>query len=196
MKKEKNLDFLETKRERVYNGFLKIDKIYFKQENVFGIWTEEFSREVIYRRNAVVGLIIDPVTKKLLFTKQLRAGSYVQKEPWIYEMVAGLIDEGENEIEALKREAKEEAGIDELSNIHFIASYYPSAGGCSEKVSLYYAEANLSNLALWGGHPDENEIIELSTLTFDEAMDWLNKGKIGTANGHVALFWLLSQKNK
>lgn len=191
---ENNLLFEETRRERVYDGFLKIDKLYFIQENVFGQWTEEFSREVIYRRNAVVALIIDPNTGNLLFTKQLRPGSYVQCEPWIYEMVAGLIDLGEDEITALQREAKEEAGIEELHNIKLISSYYPSAGGCTEKVSLYYAEADLSNMQKWGGHPEENEIIELAVLTFEEAMDWLEQGKIGTANGHVALYWLLSQK--
>lgn len=84
------MKFVETRRERVYDGFLKIDKLYFKQENVNGEWTEEFSREVIYRRNAVAILLIDPITKKLAFTKQLRPGSYIQGEPWIYEMVAGL----------------------------------------------------------------------------------------------------------
>lgn len=82
------MKFVETRKERVYDGFLKIDKLYFKQENVNGEWTEEFSREVIYRRNAI--LLIDPITKKLAFTKQLRPGSYIQGEPCIYEMVAGL----------------------------------------------------------------------------------------------------------
>jgi len=108
------MKFVETRRERVYDGFLKIDKLYFKQENVNGEWTEEFSREVIYRRNAVAILLIDPITKKLAFTKQLRPGSYIQGEPWIYEMVAGLIDPNEDMITALKREVKEEIGIYEV----------------------------------------------------------------------------------
>ncbi|EEV8378090.1 NUDIX hydrolase, partial [Escherichia coli] len=100
--------------------------------------------EVVYRRNAVAVLIRDPKTDTLLFTKQLRAGAYIQAEPWIYEMVAGLIDEDEDKITALKREVKEEAGIEKISNIKEISQYYPSCGGCSEKVFLYYAEADLS----------------------------------------------------
>ena len=190
------MKFVETRRERVYDGFLLIVKLYFKQENVNGEWTEEFSREVIYRRNAVAILLIDPITKKLAFTKQLRPGSYIQGEPWIYEMVAGLIDPNEDMITALRREVKEEIGINKVNNIELISEYYPSCGGCTEKVSLFYGEADLSNLGKWGGHPEENEVIEITTLSIEEALEWQSQGKIGTANGHVALFWLLKEQMK
>lgn len=43
----------EIKKERCYDGFLKIDKYYFKQERHDGTWTDEFTREVVVRRNAV-----------------------------------------------------------------------------------------------------------------------------------------------
>lgn len=189
-----DLQFKEIKRERAYNGFLKIDKIHFKQEDVFGVWTEEFTREVVYRRNAVAVLIRDPKTDTLLFTKQLRAGSYIQNEPWIYEMVAGLIDSNEDRMTALKREAREEAGIRNLNNIKEISQYYPSCGGCSEKVFLYYAEADLSNVPEYGGCPEEHEVIETLLIEVDEAFEWLEKGRFGTANGYVALYWLMKER--
>lgn len=189
-----DLQFKEIKRERAYNGFLKIDKIHFKQEDVFGVWTEEFTREVVYRRNAVAVLIRDPKTDTLLFTKQLRAGSYIQNEPWIYEMVAGLIDSNEDRMTALKREAREEAGIGNLNNIKEISQYYPSCGGCSEKVFLYYAEADLSNVPEYGGCPEEHEVIETLLIAVDEAFEWLEKGRFGTANGHAALYWLMKER--
>lgn len=192
--KNKDLKFKEIKRERTYDGFLKIDKIYFKQEDVFGVWTEEFTREVVYRRNAVAVLIRDPKTDTLLFTKQLRAGAYIQDEPWIYEMIAGLIDPDEDKITALKREAKEEAGIDNIENIQEISQYYPSCGGCSEKVFLFYAEADLTNVPQYGGCPEEHEVIETLLIKTDEAFEWLKQGKIGTANGHAALYWLITER--
>lgn len=192
--KNKDLKFKEIKRERTYDGFLKIDKIYFKQEDVFGVWTEEFTREVVYRRNAVAVLIRDPKTDILLFTKQLRVGAYIQDEPWIYEMIAGLIDPDEDKITALKREAKEEAGIDNIENIQEISQYYPSCGGCSEKVFLFYAEADLTNVPQYGGCPEEHEVIETLLIKTDEAFEWLKQGKIGTANGHAALYWLMTER--
>lgn len=180
----------EVKKERCYDGFLKIDKYYFKQERNDGTWTEEFTREVVLRRNAVAILIHDTKNDLLLFTKQFRPGAYTQNEPFIYEMVAGLIDEGEDINTTIIREIQEETGLNHIENTRLISSYYPSCGSCTEKVSLYYANADLSDLSLWGGHPDEDEIIEIITISVKEAFNWQKEGLIGTANGHVALNWL------
>lgn len=194
MKLVEDLDFLEVKRERAYDGFLKIDKLFFKQKNVYGEWTDVFSREVIYRRNAVAVLIRDPAIDKLLFTKQLRPGAYIQHESWIYEMVAGLIDAGEDKETALRREVLEEASIDTLNNIQLISSYYPSCGGLTEKVFLYYAEADLSNVPDFAGCPEENEVIQTVLLSVDEAFEWLEQGLLKTANAHAALYWLMKER--
>lgn len=189
-----SLEFFETRREKAFDSFLKVDRIYVKQRTTEGEWSEEFSREVMLRRNAVAILLIDPVTKKLLFTRQLRMGSSTQGEPWIYEMVAGLIDPGEDEITALKREAQEEAGIDNVENIKLISEYYSSAGVCSEKISLYYGEADLSNVSKSGGNKAENEYIEILLIDLEDAFVWQEEGKFGTANGNVALYWLMKER--
>lgn len=180
----------EVKKERCYDGFLKIDKYYFKQEKNDGTWTEEFTREVVLRRNAVAILIHDEKNDLLLFTKQFRPGAYTQGEPFICEMVAGLIDEGEDINTTIIREVQEEVGLNYIENLKLISSYYPSCGSCTEKVFLYYANADLSNVGKWGGCHIENEIIEIITISVEEAFNWQKEGLIGTANGHVALNWL------
>lgn len=180
----------KIKEERLHDGFLKVDRYYFKQEKPDGSWTEEFTREVVLRRNAVALFLHDPVNDLLLFTKQFRPGSSTLGEPWIYEMVAGLIDDNEDKETALLREAHEEANITNIENIKLISSYYPSCGSCTEKVFLYYANADLSDVKGFAGCEDENEIIEIITLSVNEAFEWQKSGKIGTANGHVALNWL------
>lgn len=179
----------EIKKERCYDGFLKIDKYYFKQERHDGTWTDEFTREVVLRRNAVAILIHDEINDLFLFTKQFRPGAYTQGEPWIYEMVAGLIDEGEDIQTTIIREVQEEARLDNITNITLISSYYPSCGSCTEKVSLYYANSDLSLLEKWGGHAGEDEIIEIMAIPVKTAFEWQKEGLIGTANGHVALNW-------
>lgn len=191
------LEVKEVKKERCYDGFLKIDRYHFMQEKPDGKWTSEFTREVVLRRNAVAVLIHDTTNDLLLFTKQFRPGAYTQDEPWIYEMVAGLLDnEFEDKEEAIMREVKEEAKIDRLENIQLISSYYPSCGSCTEKVFLYYANADLSNIEKWGGAPEEDEIIEIITIPVETAFQWQTDGLIGTANGHVALNWLKNTLQK
>lgn len=184
------MEYKLIRTEKKYDGWLKLDNLFLKQKLFDGTWSEEFTREVIVRTDAVVGLIVDPVCKKLLLTCQLRPGGILRDTPYIYEMVAGMIDKGETPEQALIREAEEEAGVKGLKNIEFISSYFPSCGGSSEKIHLYYAESNLSDLPDYGGCPEENEMIEIVVLSYEEAFSWQKEGKIGTANGHVALNWL------
>lgn len=184
------MEYKLLKKERKYNGWMKVDSLTLQQELPNGDWSKEFNREVIIRGDAVIGLIVDPIKKTILLTSQLRPGGIIQDMPYIYEMVAGMIDEGESHEDALKREAFEESGVSDLKNIEHIASYLPSCGSLSEKVHLYYAEADLSNLSNFGGCPDENEVIEIIVLNYEDAFSWQKEGKIGTGNGHVALNWL------
>jgi len=184
------MEYKLLKQERKFNGWMKVDGLTLQQKTPTGEWSKEFTREVILRGDAVIGLIVDPVNETLLLTSQLRPGGILQNMPYINEMVAGMIDEGESHQEALKREAFEETGVKELSNIELIASYLPSCGSLSEKVHLYYAEADLTGLPEFGGCPGENEVIKIIVISYKEAFEWQKEGKIGTGNGHIALNWL------
>ena len=89
------------KKENKYNGFLKLDELEIKLPN-----NETIYREVILKKNSVA---IVPVSKdgRIYLTKQPRAGRGVLES---IEIPAGLIDEGEDVIEAAKRELLEETG--------------------------------------------------------------------------------------
>lgn len=184
---------IEKTEKNVYNGFLKIDKLHLSQQKPDGTWTKPFTREVMVRGNAAAVLIHDPILDKFLFTRQLRMGSLYKGQPWVTEIVAGMIDKNETGEAAVIREAKEESGIT-LSQVHYINKFYPSVGGTTEEVEVYYAEADLSNVSQWMGCPEENEIIEVVTYSFDEVMRKLNSGELGTASNLIALYWFLSYK--
>lgn len=100
----------EIKKEIIYKGFLTFERHFFRQQKNDGEWSEIFSRELLIRRNAVAVLLHDPVLDTFLFTRQFRPGGNYQNEPFIYEIVAGLIDEKEKPIETVERETKEESG--------------------------------------------------------------------------------------
>lgn len=190
----KQLGFQEVAKERAYAGFIKVDKLTLTQELPDGSWTKPFTRELINRGHAAAVLIKDPKTETFLFTKQFRPGSYANGQPWMYEVVAGMLDGDEDPIETIKRESMEEAGVTELSNIEFISKYYPSCGACSEKVSLYYAEADLSNLPQYAGCSNEDELIEIYTCSVDEAFKMLKEGKLNAGTNNIALYWYMANK--
>lgn len=191
---KKQLSFEEISKDRAYAGFIKVDKLTLTQELPDGSWTKPFTREVINRGHAAAVLIKDPNTETFLFTKQFRPGSYVNGQPWMYEVVAGMLDGDEDPVETIKRESMEEAGVKELHNIEFISEYYPSCGACSEKVSLYYAEADLSDLPLYAGCSTEDELIEIITYSVEETFQMLKEGKLNAGTNNVALYWYMANK--
>lgn len=180
--------------EQKFKSFLKVTGIKLKQKLPNGEWSKEFNRELIERGHAAAALIRDPNTDTLLFTKQLRVGALKESNPYIIELVAGMIDDTENPEKTVIRESEEETGVTDLKNIEFISTYFPSPGACSEKVSLFYAEADLSNVNKWGGCPSENEVIEVITIKTDEAFVWLKEGKLNTSINQISLFWLMTER--
>lgn len=180
--------------EQKFKSFLKVTCVKLKQRLPNGEWSKDFNRELIERGHAAAVLIRDPNTDTLLLTKQLRIGALKESTPYIVELVAGMIDDVENPEKTIVREAEEETGVKGLKNIEFISTYFPSPGACSEKVSLFYAETDLSNLNKWGGCPDENEVIEVIKAKTDEVFLWLKEGKLNTSINQISLFWLMTER--
>lgn len=184
----------EIKKEIIYKGFLTFERHFFRQQKNDGEWSEIFSRELLIRRNAVAVLLHDPVLDTFLFTRQFRPGGNYQNEPFIYEIVAGLIDEKEKPIETVERETKEESGVQDIRNIQLICEHYPSCGSCTEKVFLFYAQADLSNVDKIGGCKEEDEFIEVFTFKYDEMMEKFKNGDFKTSNSYISLFWFADKR--
>lgn len=184
----------EIKKEIIYKGFLTFERHFFRQQKNDGEWSEIFSRELLIRRNAVAVLLHDPVLDTFLFTRQFRPGGNYQNEPFIYEIVAGLIDEKEKPVETVERETKEESGVQDIRNIQLICEHYPSCGSCTEKVFLFYAQADLSNVDKVGGCKEEDEFIEVFTFKYDEMMEKFKNGDFKTSNSYISLFWFADKR--
>jgi ADP-ribose pyrophosphatase len=70
------------------------------------------TREIFERGHAAVLLPFDPVRDEVVLVEQIRIAAYDTSEsPWLLEMVAGMIEEGETVEDVARREALEEAGL-------------------------------------------------------------------------------------
>ena len=100
--------------------------------------------------------------KKLVMIKQFR----VPINNYVYELPAGLIDNNEDIENAVKRELKEETGLDVLEIIKSKEKLYLSPGMSDESVSLVYClcQGNTSKDYL-----EEEEDIETFLLDKEEA---------------------------
>ena len=113
---------------------------------------------------------------------------HVGDNPWLLEFVAGMVEDGESSEQVVRREAREEAGI-ELQQVHFINQYFPSPGGSAETIDLYWASADLSGAGGVFGLESEGEDIRATVYPFDEAMSMLDEGKINNSVTMLLLLW-------
>ena len=107
-------------------------------------WTFTGKKEVV--------AIIAELENEIFFVKQYRPA--IKKE--LLEIPAGLVEKGEDIVEAAKREFEEEIGY-RANNLEKICTYYNSAGVNAGQYHLFYA----SDLEKTHQHLDENEFLEI-----------------------------------
>lgn len=73
-------------------------------------------------------LPFDPERDEVVLVEQIRIAAFDTSEsPWLLEMVAGMIEEGETVEDVARREAMEEAGLD-VKRTKPVLSYLASHG--------------------------------------------------------------------
>src|SRR5690606_40469080 len=132
----------------------------------------------------------DPLRDEVVLIEQFRVGALDKKaSPWLLELVAGLIEEGEQPEQVARREALEEADLS-LDRLWPITEYFPSPGGSDERVHLYLGRCDSSAAGGVHGLAEEGEDIRVHVLSFAEAMAAAEDGRIDNAASLIALQWL------
>ena len=179
-------------RDIGFDGFFKLFKYSFQHELFAGGWSQPIEREVMHRGHAVAVLPYDPVLDCTLLVEQFRAGAVLaDKPPWLLEFIAGMVEEGESEVDVVRREAREEAGI-EIGDAHYLTTYYPSPGGNTETISIYWAETDLSDAGGIYGLPTEGEDIRSFVVPFEEALAMVKDQRINNSLGIISVLWFQS----
>lgn len=101
-----------------------------------------------------------------------------------YELPAGKLDPGELALACGQRELLEETGYSATS-WKYVTNIHPCVGYSNESMSLYLAQDLIK-----GKHQrDGDEFLEVFSLPFDEAMEWVRTGRITDAKTVIGLFW-------
>lgn len=176
-------------KEILFQGFFSMVKYRFKHKLFAGGWSEVIEREMFERGHAAAMLPYDPVTDQVVIIEQIRVGALEHARPWQLEIVAGMIDSQESAQEVVRREAVEEAGID-IGMIEKVTSYYPSAGGCSERLDVYVGQVDATTAHGVHGLDYEGEDIRVHVVSRQQAYQWVVEGKFENGASIIALQWL------
>jgi ADP-ribose pyrophosphatase len=183
-----------VKTQTLYDGFFKMIKYAFKHRLFEGGWSEVVEREIFERGHAVAVLLYDPELAEFVMIEQIRIGALATSQtPWLIEIVAGIIDEGETPENVCKREALEEAGL-EISHLRKAVSYLASPGGTTERLDVYIAKVDASKAHGVHGLEYESEDILVHRVAEQQAIDWIEQGVVENAATLIALQWFCLNK--
>ncbi len=181
----------------LYKGFFQVDLYQFEHALFAGGTSNVISREILERGDAIAVLPYDPVSDTVLLIEQIRIGAIKSKHsPWLLECIAGMTDGSTDYESVVKKEAFEEAGL-ELNELEFMLSYLSSPGGTTERLHLYLARADLSQVQTGVyGLESEGEDIKTHVLSVDEALTRLNNGEMDNAATVICMQWLALNRDK
>jgi len=139
----------------------------------------------------------DPARDELVLIEQFRPGAYAAPgfRPWLVEIVAGIIEPGEEPEEVARRETHEEAGC-ELHAMRPIFDYIASPGGTTHSVKLYLGRVDSSKAQGIHGLSDEHEDIRVLVVPFADWPALQQEGRISDACSLLALQWLALNRDE
>ncbi len=178
-------------RKNGFKGFYQLDILKLRHQLFSGEMGPELQRELFVRPDAVCVLPYDLEHNTVVLLEQFRVGALEKsRSPWLLEVVAGLIDAGEQPEQTAHREAMEEAGL-VFERLQPVLSYYPSPGGSDEYVHL------LNGLCVSSGVDGrvcgvvvEGENIRAHVVPLEQALAMVADGSIDNAAAIITLQWL------
>jgi ADP-ribose pyrophosphatase len=146
-------------------------------------------RDVIRHSGSVVVLAVDQSAKgpRVLLERQYRHAA----QDYLWELPAGRIDPGENELKAAQRELLEETGYT-ATHWRLILKFYASPGFVAETMSVYLA----TGLRAGKAQPEEDEVIYKRFVPLRTAVRMAVGGTIRDAKTIASVLWLQYQEGQ
>lgn len=169
----KSLEEITVSTEQIFEGkiiSLQVDTVTLPDGN-------QATREVVRHPGAVAVLALRG--DKMLVVDQFRQPLGRCE----VEIPAGKLERGEDPLEAAKRELQEETGYS-CGKIRKLQSFYTSPGFADEIIHLYLAEELISGDMM----PDDDEFLEMSEITLDEAYRLIQEQRISDAKTIMAVY--------
>ena len=187
-------------RVRRFEGFLNVDEVTFVLRADDGTWGDERRNLILERGNSAAILLYNVERHSVILVKQFRLAAFLSDEERrgdVLEIVAGIVDSNETPEDCAIREAQEETGYHINGDIQPIATVFPSPGGSTEKIHIYFAKiSDADRLDDDGGVPSEGEQIKVIEVPFSEFERGIRDRCYSDSKTLIAGYWLLEHVGK
>lgn len=191
-------DFAYESQENLFGDFFRMAKLQVSHSTFQGSTAGPLRREVFVGSDAALVLPYDPTTDLVVMVEQFRMGPLLRgdKNPWVLEPIAGMIDAGETPEQAALRESEEEAGLQGIT-LEKMFSYYPSTGNATDYFFCYLGLCDLPEPKTYtGGLATESEDLRLHVMPFDDAFALIDTGEVENAASLTMLLWLARNRDR
>jgi len=176
--------------ERLFDGFLKIDRSFLRHEMPNGQMSPSLMRLNVERGDGAGALLVNRRTGNVVLTRQFRYANWKRGDGgFVIEVPAGVVPPGKAPEDVARQELVEEAGY-HIEQLRFMLMFYASPGTTTERVYLYYAEVDDADKRSEGGGVDaEQEFIEVLEMPIARAIAMMERGEIVDGKTVIALQW-------
>lgn len=167
---------ITLKEENIYTGKI----LNLKRKKVLLPDKKEAIREVVEHNPSVCAVVITK-RKKIVLVGQYRKAV----EEFLWEIPAGIVEDGEAPRQAVIRELGEETGICP-SKVKKLMEFFPTPGFCNEKLILYMAQERKR----FSQRCEFDENIQVKEFSINEALLMVKGGKIKDAKTIIGILYL------
>ncbi len=179
-----------------YQGYFKVEALRLRHSLFAGGMGPPISRELVQRGHAVAVLPYDPVGDEIVMIEQFRIGPWAAGDAaWTMEVVAGIIEAGEDPIDVARRETREETGL-EVADLVEMMAIYTTPGALSEHVRIYCGRVDASGAGGVHGLAAEGEDILVHVLPYRDVLAGLENGRFNVGPAVLALQWLALHRER
>lgn len=190
------MEFEIKDQKRILEGFIKVDKLEVEYDRFDQQGRNKVERYNLDRPEASAVLLENTTNNTVVIVEQFRFAVATKPDHngWALEIIAGLVDPGEEPIAAAYRETIEESGY-QAKQLEHLYTFFPSIGISNEIVHIYYGKVtDADKINSGGGLELENEDIKIHEIAIPDLVEMLKKGEIRDSKTIMAIQWLAAKK--
>jgi ADP-ribose pyrophosphatase len=182
-------------RERVADAFYDYDRYRMRHRGPAGDVTEQ-SRVVLHVGRVAAVIPVDLARDEVVLLRQFRLAAHLAHGCGeMVEIVAGGVEDGEDIVQAGRRECIEEIGIDPERLVPLF-QFMPAPGVDQELATVFLTAIDATRLPERSGAASESEEIVPFSIAIDAALAALAAGTFVNGYTVIALQWLALNRHR